>query len=104
MMAVRQTMDYLENGNITNSVNFPACSMGICSKPGRVTILHRNVPNSIGQFTAALAADNINISDMINRSKGEYAYTMFDLDEPTPAKVAEHLQSIEGVFRVRVIR
>ena len=104
MMAVRQTMDYLENGNITNSVNFPACSMGPCTKPGRVTILHRNVPNSIGQFTSALAKDNINISDMINRSKGEYAYTMLDLDEPTPATVAEHLQSIEGVFRVRVIR
>ena len=104
MMAVRQVMDYLENGNITNSVNFPACSMGICTKPGRITILHRNIPNSIGQFTAALAADNINISDMINRSKGEYAYTMFDLDEPTPDAVAEHLQGIEGVFRVRVIR
>ena len=104
MMAVRQTMDYIENGNITNSVNFPACSMGPCNKPGRVTILHRNIPNSIGQFTSALAKDNINISDMINRSKGEYAYTMLDLDEPTPAAVAEHLQSIEGVFRVRVIR
>ena len=103
-MAVRQVMDYIENGNITNSVNYPACSMGVCSKPGRVTILHRNIPNSIGQFTSALAADNINISDMINRSKGEYAYTMLDLDEPTPAAVAQHLQSIEGVFRVRVIR
>ena len=103
-MAVRQVMDYLENGNITNSVNFPACSMGICNKPGRVTILHRNIPNSIGQFTAAIAKDNINISDMINRSKGEYAYTMLDLDEPTPAAVAEHLQKVDGVFRVRVIR
>ena len=104
MMAVRQVMDYIENGNITNSVNYPACSMGVCTKPGRVTILHRNVPNSIGQFTSAVAKDNINISDMINRSKGEYAYTMLDLDEPTPAKVAEHLQSIESVLRVRVIR
>ncbi len=103
-MAVRQVMDYLENGNIVNSVNFPACDMGVCTKPGRVTVLHRNIPNSIGQFTSALAKDNINISDMINRSKGEYAYTMLDLDEPTPAAVAEHLQSIEGVFRVRVIR
>jgi len=103
-MAVSQVMDYLENGNITNSVNFPACHMGVCTKPGRVTILHRNIPNSIGQFTAAIAKDNINISDMINRSKGEYAYTMLDLDEPTPAAVAEHLQSVEGVFRVRVIR
>ena len=103
-MAVRQVMDYLENGNITNSVNYPACSMGVCTKPGRVTILHKNIPNSIGQFTSAVAAENINISDMINRSKGEYAYTMLDLDEPTPVAVAEHLQSIEGVFRVRVIR
>ena len=104
MMAVRQVMDYLENGNIVNSVNFPACDMGVCTKPGRIVVLHKNVPNSIGQFTAALAADNINISDMINRSKGEYAVSMFDLDEPTPAAVAEHLTKIDGVFRVRVIR
>ncbi len=103
-MAVRQVMDYIENGNIKNSVNYPACDMGICTKPGRVTILHRNIPNSIGQFTSALAADNINISDMINRSKGEYAYTMLDLDEPTPAKVVEHLKKIDSVIRVRVIR
>ena len=104
MMAVRQVMDYVENGNIKNSVNFPACDMGVCAKPGRVTILHRNVPNTISQFTSALAADNINISDMINRSKGEYAYTMLDLDEPTPEKVVEHLKAIESVLRVRVIR
>lgn len=104
MMAVRQVMDYIENGNIKNSVNFPACDMGVCTKPGRVTILHRNIPNSIGQFTSALAAENINISDMINRSKGEYAYTMLDLDEPTPAAVVEHLEKIESVLRVRVIR
>ena len=103
-MAVRQVMDYIENGNIKNSVNYPACDMGICTKPGRVTILHRNIPNSIGQFTTTLAADNINISDMINRSKGEYAYTMLDLDEPTPAKVVEDLEKIDSVIRVRVIR
>ena len=103
-MAVRQVMDYMENGNIKNSVNYPACDMGICTKPGRVTILHRNIPNSIGQFTTTLAADNINISDMINRSKGEFAYTMLDLDEPTPAKVVEDLEKIDSVIRVRVIR
>ena len=103
-MAVRQVMDYIENGNIKNSVNFPACDMGVCAKPGRVTVLHRNIPNTISQFTTALAADNINISDMINRSKGEYAYTMLDLDEPTPEKVVEHLKSIDSVLRVRVIR
>ena len=103
-MAVKQVMDYLENGNITNSVNFPACSMGICTKPGRVTILHRNVPNSLGRFTSALAANNINISDMINRSKGEYAYTMLDLDEKTPEHLSDYLKKIDGVLRVRVIR
>ena len=103
-MAVRQVMDYIENGNIKNSVNFPACDMGVCTKPGRVTVLHRNIPNTISQFTTALAADNINISDMINRSKGEYAYTMLDLDAPTPEKVVEHLKNMESVLRVRVIR
>ena len=103
-MAVRQVMDYLENGNITNSVNFPACSMGPCTKPGRIVVLHKNVPNTISRFTAVVAEGNINISDMLNRSKGDYACTMLDLDEPTPAAAAKELASLEGVFRVRVIR
>ena len=103
-MAVRQVMDYLENGNITNSVNYPACDMGVCAKPGRITILHRNIPNTLSQFTGAVAAENINISDLINRSRGEYAYTMLDLDHPTPPAVIEKLQKIDGVLRVRVIR
>jgi len=103
-MAVKQVMNYLQNGNIINSVNFPTCDMGICTKAGRLTILHKNIPNSIGRFTAVLAGQNINISDMLNRSKGEYAYTMFDIDEPTPDGVAQQLAELEGVFRVRVIR
>ena len=103
-MAVRQVMDYLENGNITNSVNYPACNMGICTKPGRITVLHENIPNTISRFTSVVAGHNINISDMLNRSKGEYAYTMLDLDEPTPADVAQELEKLEGVIRVRVIR
>lgn len=103
-MAVKQVMDYLENGNITNSVNYPACNMGICTKAGRITILHKNIPNMIGSFTTALAGHNINISDMLNRSKGEYAYTMLDIDEATPANVAQELEQLEGVIRVRVIR
>ena len=103
-MAVRQVMNYLENGNIVNSVNYPNCDMGICTKAGRITILHRNIPNSLSQFTAAVAAENINISDLVNRSRGEYAYTMLDLDHPTPSAVIEKLQKIEGVLRVRVIR
>ncbi len=103
-MAVRQVMDYLENGNIKNSVNFPACDMGICTKPGRLVVLHKNIPNTISRFTTVVASYNINISDMLNRSKGEYACTMLDLDEPTPEGVAEDLAKLEGVARVRVIR
>ena len=103
-MAVRQVMNYLENGNIINSVNFPNCDMGICTKAGRITILHRNIPNTLGQFTTAVAAENINISDLINRSRGEYAYTMLDLDHPVPPGMIEKFQKIDGVLRVRVIR
>lgn len=102
-MAVKQIMNYLENGNIINSVNFPACDMGVCTKAARVTILHRNIPNSIGSFTAVLSKENINISDMLNRSKGEYAYTMFDLDQGVSAALVEDLKKVDGVLRVRVI-
>lgn len=104
MMAVRQVMDYLENGNIVNSVNFPSCDMGVCTKAGRITILHKNIPNSLSRFTMAVASENINISDLLNRSKGEYAYTMLDLDEPAPQAVVEDLAKIEGVLRVRIIK
>jgi D-3-phosphoglycerate dehydrogenase len=78
--------------------------MGICSKAGRVTILHRNIPNSLSRFTGAMAKENINISDLMNRSRGEYAYTMLDLDAPAPDSVIEELQKIDGVLRVRVVR
>lgn len=103
-MAVRQVMDYLENGNIINSVNFPNCDMGICTKVGRIVILHKNIPSTLSQFTTVLANENINISDLINRSKGEYAYTMFDLDSTPTADAVESLAKIEGVVRVRVIK
>ena len=103
-MAVRQVMNYLENGNIINSVNFPNCDMGICTKAGRVAILHRNIPNTLTQFTAVMAKSNINISDMLNRSRGEYAYTMLDLDHPAPADAVEQLMKIDGVLGARVIR
>ena len=103
-MAVRQVMNYLENGNIKNSVNFPNCDMGVCTKPGRIVVLHKNIPNMLSRFTTALANYNINISDLLNRSKGEFAVTMLDLDEPTPAAAAKELEHLEGVFRVRIIR
>ena len=103
-MAVRQVMDYLENGNIINSVNFPNCDMGVCNKAGRILILHRNIPNSLGRLTSAVAKENVNISDLLNRSKGEYAVTMLDLDEPASPEVVEDLNRIDGVLRVRVIK
>lgn len=103
-MAVKQVMNYLENGNIVNSVNFPSCDMGVCTKAGRITILHRNIPNKLSQFTTAMAKENINISDLMNRSKGEYAYTMLDLDGIPSKAAVEALSKMEGVLRVRVIR
>ena len=103
-MAVQEVMDYLENGNISNSVNYPNCDMGICQTAGRITILHRNIPNSLGRFTSAIAADNVNIDGLMNKSRGEYAYTMLDLDQHPAQEVVDHLKQIEGVLRVRVIK
>ena len=103
-MAVEQVMNYLENGNIVNSVNYPNCDMGICTKAGRVAIHHYNIPNTLTKFTGAFAEVNVNISDMVNRSRGEYAYTMLDVDAPITAELVEHLQQIKGVIRVRVIK
>ncbi len=102
-MAVKQVMNYLQNGNIVNSVNFPNCDMGVCAKASRITILHKNIPNMLSQLTNVLAGENINISDLINRSKGEYAYTMFDLDSIPSVIAVEKLKQIDGVIRVREI-
>ncbi|MBR5021923.1 MAG: phosphoglycerate dehydrogenase [Oscillospiraceae bacterium] len=102
-MAVKQVMNYLKNGNIVNSVNFPNCDMGICSKAARVTILHKNIPNMLSQFTTVLSEEQINISDLVNRSKGDYAYTMLDLDSIPSKEAIEKLTKVEGVIRVREI-
>ena len=103
-MAVKQVMNYLENGNIINSVNFPNCDMGVCTKAGRVTIMHRNIPNTLSSFTGAMAKENINISDLMNRSRGEYADTILDLDNPAPDSVIRELEAMDGVLRVRKVR
>ena len=103
-MAVRQVMDYLENGNIVNSVNFPNCDMGICRTAGRITILHRNIPNSLSRFTTAMASENINIDGLMNKSRGDYAYTMLDLDHTPSQNAVEELKKINGVLRVRIIK
>ena len=103
-MAVKELMNYLENGHIVKSVNYPNCDMGICSQTGRVAIFHKNVTNMISQFTTVLGNKGINITDMTNKSKGEYAYTMFDLESAVSADIVEQLAAIEGVFRVRVVK
>lgn len=103
-MAVNQMKNYLENGNIVNSVNFPNCDMGVCTSAGRITILHRNIPNSLGRFTTAVAGENVNIAGLTNKSRGDYAYTMLDLDRKPSQAVVEDLSRIDGVLRVRVIR
>lgn len=103
-MAVVEMMDYLENGNIKNSVNYPACDMGVCTKAGRVAIFHKNIANMITKFTAEFGEKGINISDMTNKSRGEYAYTMMDIEAPATAEIVEVLSAIEGVFRVRVVK
>ena len=103
-MAVRQVMDYLENGNIVNSVNFPNCDMGICTTAGRITILHKNIPNSLSRFTTAMASENVNIDGLVNKSRGDYAYTMLDLDHTPSQHAVEQLKKIDGVLRVRIIK
>ncbi len=104
VMAVEELMDYLENGNIRNSVNYPACDMGVCTKAGRVAIFHKNIANMITQFTAAFGVNGINISDMTNKSRGEVAYTMIDVESTPTEEIIEVLEKIEGVFRVRVVK
>ncbi len=104
VMAVKQMKDYLENGNIANSVNYPKCDMGICEQAGRVAVFHKNIANMITKFTACFGDNNINISDMMNKSRGEVAYTMLDIETPASEEIIEKLQSIEGVFRVRVVK
>ncbi len=104
VMAVEELREYLENGNIVNSVNYPNCSMGVCNSVHRITVNHRNIPNMIGQITAVLAGHNINISDMTNKNKGEWAYTMIDVDSEVESNVKEALKTIDGVTRVRVLK
>ncbi|RKW41314.1 MAG: 3-phosphoglycerate dehydrogenase [Lachnospiraceae bacterium] len=104
VMAANELVDYLENGNIKNSVNFPSCDMGVCQSEGRVAILHKNIPNMIGQITSAFAKNGYNISDLTNKSKGTKAYTLIDIESKASDKLVDELNSIDGVLKVRVIK
>lgn len=103
VMAVKEMMDYIDNGNIRNSVNFPDCDMGICQSAQRIAFLHRNVPNMIGQITRALAERNINIANMTNKSREQFAYTLMDLESHVQSSDLESLQKIKDMIRVRIV-
>ena len=104
VMAVKQAMDYLENGNIKNSVNYPNCDAGTCVDEGRLTINHKNIPNMISQFTKVLGDAGVNISNMTNKSKGDLAYTIIDVSTPISKEVAKSLKEISGVYKVRIVK
>ena len=103
-MAVKEMKNYLENGNIVNSVNYPNCDMGICTQAARIAIFHKNIANMITKFTALFGDSNINISDMTNKSKGDFAYTMIDSESADLDEIIKKLEAIDGVFRVRRVK
>lgn len=102
VMAVKELQNFLENGNIRNSVNYPNCDLGICAAASRIAIYHRNVKKMISQFTDVLS--DTNIQNMSNTSKGAYAYTLLDLDSALPEELVEQLRAIDGVVKVRVVK
>jgi len=104
VMAAAEITDYLENGNIRNSVNFPACDMGVCSQAGRIAVLHKNVPNIISGLTTVFGQSGINIDKMMNQSRGEYAYSIIDIDKSGAKDIADEIATKEGILKVRVIK
>ena len=104
VMAVKEIRDFLENGNITHSVNYPDCNMGECKSAGRLLLLHRNVKGMTSSYTSILGDANINISDMTNKSRGDYACTLLDVDAPVTKEVEEKLQTLDGVLKVRIVK
>ena len=104
VMAAAEITDYLENGNIRNSVNFPACDMGVCSQAGRIAVLHKNVPNIISGLTTVFGQSGINIDKMMNQSRGEYAYSIIDIDKAGAKDIADEIATKEGILKVRVIK
>lgn len=103
-MAVDEIVDYIENGNIRNSVNFPACDAGPVRSEGRIAILHKNIPNMITQFTAVLSESGVNIDSMLNKSRGDLAYSLFDIEAKSTEGMKDKLSKISGVLKVRIIK
>ena len=104
VMAVKEIKDFMENGNIRNSVNYPACDLGPVTSEGRVAVCHKNIPNMLGQLTSILASEGVNISNMMNKSRGDYSYTLLDTDVAVSDTSVEKITAVEGVLKVRVVK
>lgn len=104
IMAVEEIRDFMENGNIRNSVNYPACDAGVCETKGRITVAHKNIPNMLTQFTTVFSSEEINIAHMTNKSRGDYSYCIFDIDSDSTEAFAQKLSAIDGVLKVRIIK
>ena len=104
VMAVKQIRAFLEHGTIKNSVNYPACDMGPCMTAGRIAVNHRNEPNMLAQLTSVLGAAGVNVANISNTSRGEYAYTLIDTDSPSDQGIADQIAGIRGVLKVRIVK
>lgn len=104
VMAANELREFLENGNIINSVNYPNCDAGECTTAGRITVAHKNMPKMLTQFTNVFSAEGINIDHMTNKSRGEYSYCVFDIDSASSQELADKLNAIDGVLKVRIVK
>ena len=104
VMAVNEMMDYLENGNIINSVNYPACNVGVCKTAGRVAVFHKNIANMIAQLTGCFGEAGINIEEITNKSRGDVAYTVMDIEQSVGEDLVKKIECIDGVFRARIVK
>ena len=103
VMAAQELRNFLETGSIVNSVNLPRCELSAPTHLKRITVVHKNLPNMVGQVTTSIAGAGINIEEMVNKSRGDITYSVFDLCDPAPQSVIDHIRQIDGIVKVRVI-
>lgn len=104
IMAVDEIRDFVENGNIVNSVNYPAATLGVCDKVSRITVCHKNIPNMISQLSTAIASEGVNVADMVDKSRGDFAYAIIDLDHEATDALADKINAIDGVIKARIVK
>ena len=104
VMAVQEIMEFVENGNIKNSVNYPAIDAGVCSSASRITVCHKNIPNMLTQFTGAFSSKGINVTDMVSKSRGDWAYTILDVADKADDSIVSTIGAIDGVVKVRIVK